>query len=110
MCSIGSLHSACRAVEQFPACVNSGNCFSYTSLVIVLCSKAVLTQSRFTHAQVGIYPNTQGEALMQILEHFVCLSHSSLPHIFLLPWSFQTLISVSSGHCRGQTLFEFLLL
>lgn len=43
ICSTRSLHSAYKEVEQFLSCINSGNCFSYNCLVIVLSSKLVLS-------------------------------------------------------------------
>lgn len=102
-CSTRSLHSTCKQVEQFPACVNPGNCFSYSSTVIVLSSKVVLSLMGFllyTCTDWYLSNNSRGSSNADFWN--ILFAYLSL-HI-LTALEFPNFDLCVFNHCGGRTL------
>lgn len=96
-CSTRSLHSACKEVEQFPACVNSGNSLSYRSLVIV---SSNLFFASYMHRLVFIKTSRGGSNA-----DFWNILFAYLPLHILTVLEFPNFDLCVFNHCGGQTLW-----
>lgn len=91
-------------MEQFPACVNPGNCFSYSSIVIVLSSKVVLSLMGFLLyicTDWYLSKNSRGSSNADFWN--ILFAYLSL-HI-LTALEFPNFDLCVFNHCGGQTEF-----